>query len=334
MARETTAAEGIRTTEENAKCDAACKILLSEKIFLAWIMRSCLEEYKNFDVNEIAEKYIEGEPQISETPVAPNETNNPGRIHGISNEDTSLHEGRVVYDIRFLAVVPVSSELIRLIINVEAQGKFHVGYPFPKRGIYYCSRMISAQYGTEFTGSQYQDIKKVYSIWILMNPPQERENSITRYRMVEENLVGHVKEPVNSYDLMTMLMICLGEPEETESNILKLLDTLLTNEISAKEKQQILKNNFDIPITQSLERRLDDMCNLSMGFEERGIAKGMAKGMAEGVAKGRAEGRAETIINSIVNLMKNTGWPVEQAMATLGVPEKEWANYTKMLAEQ
>ncbi len=55
--------------------------------------------------------------------------------------------------------------MIRLIINIEAQNDFYPGYPLIKRGIYYCSRMISAQYGTEFKNSHYENIKKVYSIW-------------------------------------------------------------------------------------------------------------------------------------------------------------------------
>ena len=55
---------------------------------------------------------------------------------------------------------------IALIINVEAQNDFYPGYPLIKRGIYYCCRMISSQYGREFTGPHYEKIKKVYSIWI------------------------------------------------------------------------------------------------------------------------------------------------------------------------
>ena len=37
------------------------------------IMKSCLEEYKECDVNDIAEKYIEGQPQVSAVPVLPDE---------------------------------------------------------------------------------------------------------------------------------------------------------------------------------------------------------------------------------------------------------------------
>ena len=88
MELETTMAESIRVMDDKARYDAACKRLLSEKIILAWIMRSCVEEYNGCDVNEIAEKYIEGQPQVSEVPVGPDETN--AVIRGMAGEDASL----------------------------------------------------------------------------------------------------------------------------------------------------------------------------------------------------------------------------------------------------
>ena len=68
-------------------------------------------------------------------------------ISGMDTEDKSVREGTVTYDIRFRAIVPDSEEQIALIINVEAQNDFYPGYPLIKRGIYYCCRMISSQYG-------------------------------------------------------------------------------------------------------------------------------------------------------------------------------------------
>ena len=109
-------------------------------------------------------------------------------INGMDAEDKSVHEGTVTFDIRLRAIVLSFREPIALIINVEAQDKFYPGYPLIKRGIYYCCRMISSQYGREFTDSHYEKIKKVYSIWICVNPPKNRENTITRYRPVEEHL--------------------------------------------------------------------------------------------------------------------------------------------------
>ena len=69
----TTLAQGMGTADMNARYDAACQRLLSEKIILAWIMKSCLEEYRDCDVRDIAEKYIEGQPQVSAVPVLPDD---------------------------------------------------------------------------------------------------------------------------------------------------------------------------------------------------------------------------------------------------------------------
>jgi len=91
--------------------------------------------------------------------------------------------------------------------------------------------MISSQYGREFTDSHYEKIKKVYSIWICMNPPKNRENTITRYRVVEEHLVGAATEPVRNYDLLSIIMLCFGGPDgENYDGVLRMLDVLLSNE--------------------------------------------------------------------------------------------------------
>ena len=58
--------------------DAACKRVLSEKSILAWIIKSCLDEYRDCSIQEIAEKYIESQPQVGEVPVLPDEI---GRAH-------------------------------------------------------------------------------------------------------------------------------------------------------------------------------------------------------------------------------------------------------------
>ena len=68
-------------------------------------------------------------------------------------------------------------------------------------------------------GFDYENIKKVYSIWICMNPPKSRENSITRYYIAEENLAGSVKERKADYDLMAAVMICLGKEGDSGTDL-------------------------------------------------------------------------------------------------------------------
>ena len=320
MEVESILAKNISSAGEKASYDAACKRLLANKAILAWIMKSCLQEYRDCDIQEIIEKYIEGEPDVAEVAVNIDERSPEEQIKNGITEDTSIYEGTVTYDICFSAKAPASKEAIRLIINIEAQSDFYPGYPIIKRGIYYCSRLISSQYGVEFSNANYQKIKKVYSIWICMNPPKYRKNSINRYYIAEEQLVGKCSEKKENYDLLTAIIICLGDSDdENAAGILKLLEVLLSSDREADEKKKILQNDFSIEMTKTLEREVSIMCNLSKGVEEKGIEKGMKKGIEEG------------ILFSLKNLMETMGWSAEQAMKGLKIPEKERGKYTEAL---
>ena len=65
----TTISQSIQADSNMAKYDAACKCMLAEKIVLAWIMKSCMEEYADCRIQEIADNYILGVPQIGEVPL-------------------------------------------------------------------------------------------------------------------------------------------------------------------------------------------------------------------------------------------------------------------------
>ena len=318
MRRKTSLASGVDVAKKKAAYDAACKRLLSEKIILAWILKSCTTEFRDLDVNTIAKQCIEGKPYVSKVPVGPDET--APAIQGMNTAHTSPTEGNVYFDIYFRAVVPKTGEVIQLIINVEIQGDFHPGYPLPKRGIFYCGRMISSQAGFVFESSEYGKLRKVYSIWICPNPPKRRENSITRYHMAEECVVGSDHEPKENYDLISLVMIHLGAPEGQESDsLLKLPGTLLSSDTSPAAKKQVLEEEFHIPMTKAMDREVSALCNLSDYIEYRGIQKGEQKGMEKG-----------TFI-ALNNLMKNTGWPFEKAISTLDVPQEQWKIYADML---
>ncbi len=307
-------AKNIAAAGDRADYDAACKRLLANKVILAWIMKSCVEEFRDFAVDEIAEHYIEGSPQIAQTAVNPDEvTDSQGeQIEGSKTEDSTIKEGTVTYDIRFYAVVPRTAETIKLILNVEAQSDFYPGYPIIKRGLYYCSRMISSQYGVEFTNGHYEKIRKAISIWICADPPKYRKNTITRYAVQEENVVGDIAEKRENYDLITAVIVCLGnEGDDKYTGILRLLEVLLSSERKPDEKKRILQDDFNIKMTRELESEVLLMCNLSKGIEEKGIKEGIKEG----------------ILSSIQNLMESMGWSAEQAMAALKIPESERVQY-------
>ena len=65
----TTVGQGIDSADIGAQYDAACKRVLSEKSILAHTMKGCMEEFRDVPLDDIANKYIEGTPEIGETPV-------------------------------------------------------------------------------------------------------------------------------------------------------------------------------------------------------------------------------------------------------------------------
>ena len=148
-----------------------------------------------------------------------------------------------------------------------------------------------------------------------MKPPQYRANTITRYRLVEEHLVGDGKEPVRNYDLLSIIMLCLGGPNGANyDGVLRMLDVLLSSETSEAEKRKILQDDYDIQMTQTMEREVSVMCNLSKGVREMG--------------------RADGILSSLKNLMETMGLTIEQAMAALKIPDTEKQKYMDLLERQ
>ena len=97
-------AQTISQADIDARYDEGVKRLLANKSILAVIMKECVPEYRDCTTKDIAEKYIEGEPQIGAVGVNIDETNrvNPA-IHGINTEDATLTEGTIRYDVRFYA---------------------------------------------------------------------------------------------------------------------------------------------------------------------------------------------------------------------------------------
>ena len=270
--------------------DTQVKHILSDKTILAWILKYTTSEFKEHPI-DLIKSCIEGEPEVgtrrlspslapeqTETPSIPN----PEAITGLDTADKVPGEGDITYDIRFHVLTP-TKERIKLIINVEAQKKFDPGYDIVTRGIFYCSRMIAAQKETEFVGSDYDSIKKVYSIWICMKNPMYAQHTITSYHMAQEPLYGTLPRKFR-YDLMEMVLVCLGSPESKNkgNDLHGLLDTVLSPNLTPEDKERILTKDYNIPTTMEQEGGLRHMCNLSDLIEEKGIEKGMAMGLEQG----------------------------------------------------
>ena len=301
---------------------------------MARFLKRTVPEFKDAAIADIAEKYIEGTPQISEIPVERDKTNAaryalrfPKELSGDATESVGITEGWIRFDILFHARVPKSGELITLIINVEAQRtqkRSKLGYAILRRAIYYASRLLSAQKETEFTGSSYDEIKKVYSIWLCMDSP-DGKSAINRYDINEHHVLHTHKENRADYDLMSIVTIYLGERRQpNEDWLIRFLRILFKDTATTPmAKKQILKDEFDMDTTIDIEEELNTMCNLSTGIYEqgmvRGLEQGMVRGLEQGMVRGLEQGRQEEKISTVLKMLRGN-LPLETIVQISEIP--------------
>ena len=156
----------------------------------------------------------------------------------------------------------------------------------------------------------------MYSIWVCTKPSDEFQNTLTRYSIRPERLIGNATEKSENYDLMSVVTICLGKPDaENYTGILKFLDVLLSSSRAATEKKKILEEEFGVAMSEELEREVLIMCNLIQGVKAEGREEGIGIGemrmlmrlVQEGDLKPeRAAEKANMTVEEFKKAMENT----------------------------
>ena len=289
----TQAAVEISAADSDMATDLSCKRVLALKVILAPILQKVVKEYHNYTPEEIAEKFIDSAEIELFREVSPGMTNRKESMDNIATESGVPGEAKVFFDLNIKAFLPDEYRTptkIVLHIDVEAQREYRPGYPLEKRGIYYISRMISSQMDKVGDGSGYARLQKVYSIWICLgrNIPQEEQQTITRFRLVKEDIVGQVDVNEDNYDLLELIMIRLGN-KHTDDKLLGMLTTLLWEKLSTQERMRKLEDEYGIPMKREVVEEVGRMCTYSAAIREWAMEEGLAEGRAKGLAEGRAE---------------------------------------------
>ena len=331
----TNIAQVVNIAKEKARYDTEVKNVLSDKYILAWIISRVTEEFRGMSIQNIVQ-CIEGEPVVSKVYVAPGKTNDS--IIGRDTQDKVPSEGEARFDILFHAFTP-SKERIKIIINVEAQKNFYPGYDLVTRGIYYGARLLSSQKEREFSGEGYDEIKKVYSIWVCMNAPKYLQNTITEYRIQQNKLYGNYSKPAR-YDLLSVVMLCLGNPEDKDyrkneyQKLLRLLSVLASEEVKAPDKLHILEKEYHIATTRELEGKVNIMCNWSEGVIERvteKVTERVTREVTEQVTREVTREVTEQVTNqmilsSVESVMKSLEITTEKACNILQIKVQDYWN--------
>ncbi len=96
-----------------------------------------------------------------------------------------------------------------------------------------------------------------------------------------------------NYDMVSMMMICLGQPDSRQEDIIHLLSVLLSTEMDPDVKKDILEREYNIPMTVEMKKEAETMCGIGHAIARKNLEKGMEQGLVKGLEKGRLEGKQE-----------------------------------------
>ena len=310
--------------ERSAAYDNLAKRFLARKSILARILKYVVPEFANSSFDDIEKKYIEGEPIFNVDKFPIDDTLD---IKGKSTESNSPIEGLVTFDIIFDAISPNTGIPIKLIINIEPQkSTLHLHYQLLKRAVYYASRLISSQKEKEFHNDNYNDLKKIYSIWICMDVQNYRADSIQHYHLTEDIIHGTFSDNLKNYDLISIIILNLGK-NKTSHVLLNLLHLLFMDFKSFAEKESILRNTYHLDITQNMREDMNKMGGLMEPLLEIAAEKAAAEATAETAEKTKKESKIE----DIRNLMDSLNLSVHQAMDALKIPPEQQAEFLPLI---
>ena len=272
---------------EDITYDEGFKRFFAYKALLAITLKALVPEYKDSTIEDIRDKYIQGDIESSRDQ------------DKIVSAGAGVEDGNVKYDIKFDALLPESTkDHMRVIINIEGQkSTSSLGYDLATRGIYYACNMISSEYGTIFSRSEYEKLEKVYSIWISMSPTNKEKGSIVRYKIVEENPTNDYRNKKENYDKLEVIILNLGEIDEeaninyNEKKVSRYLTKVFTETTDAEEAIEELRSEFGIDLPESVKEDLKNMCNLSEALIARSTEAGREAGRQEDALRMIAGGK-------------------------------------------
>ena len=133
-------------------------------------------------------------------------------------------------------------------------------------------------------------------------------------------MIGNVKEDIQHYDLMNIVMLCLGSSDNIEDNALGMLNTLLSDTMSSSERIKILDKKFDFDMSPDDKKEVSEMCNVSRGVYDKGMDRGITLGMDK------------STLNSISKMMSTFNITIARAMDILEVPDEKREYYKSQIS--
>ena len=270
--------------------DQFVKYIFSNRYVIANYLQAFVEEYKNMSIDKIKDYIVDSHNTIF--------------IDGINSEDNNVLNGQIKYDFIFVCESPVDNK--KIYVNLELEGQISSNYRLESRSKYYAYRMLDRQKQVDFEKQNFDDLCKVYSIWTILKPKNDEQNSIKYYYEDSKYLLKD-KEKTDKKDInyLNIIHLNLGKNNDYTSKSIMHLTYLLFKDTSIddNERERILYEDYGIIGLR--KEVLKTMCHVTEVFEYNG----------------RLEGKLEGTVDTIINFIQRAKMPLDEAIYNSGIDD-------------
>ena len=268
--------------ELGTRYDQAAKQIWRNREILAPLLKYVIKELNDETVESIM-ALIDADTIRDDMPVS----DLAPTVIDRGTEQNSTTEMPITYDLRFILKNPklsVGKMLVMIHVDLEFQNKYRPvlkdgrSYSLITRGIYYAAREISSQLGRITEHTNYADLEKVVSIWIVNDDiPCDIRNTATRYYFTKDDFIGETDEPKEEYDLMEVVIVRRGEDDGITEPIFDYLKSVFDADLERIDKYTPASTNPEIV------KEVSSMPGMSKVIYQNGVNDGVAQGMEQGV---------------------------------------------------
>lgn len=279
--------------------DIIHKQLLLLKPIVALILKLCCPEFRSLPLQEI-EKRIEMPSALGIEPI---DAHNPficGENVEVNDDNT-----KTVFDSLFTA----KSDFGMLRLNIEVQAATYPRYDIDNRGIYYIARVISAEKTKGvFKNSHYDGLQKVYSIWLMTNPPKKLAGQFDvqylvkkRWNYLADETSVLEDDPIASKLCFVKVYLPEGDILAADGDPMNILGVTFRNFASVEKKKTFLEKN-GIFVNKEFKETLMKVRT----FEDSIFAKGQEDAMVHVAKNLLQDGCSSDYVKKITGLSKTT----------------------------
>ena len=252
--------------------DKAMKLLLSNVLILAIIVKATVKEAADYTLEQIAD-LIRLEP-LSQT------------LKGVVTSDRARTEdpaiGNIICDVLF--TVKLGEVFVR--INVEAQNDASPKYSLITRAITYACQLVAQQTILWAKNSQYDNIRKTYTIWLVSNAPQHLQGQIWQFGLYgNKHFVDGSKECCLSMpeaDKVSIVMAYLPDVErasEVCQEWLRVFSVLCSRKSTEEDCERVLRE-YGVDVKSEMKEEISAMCTLGQGIVDE-VTREVTKEVSE-----------------------------------------------------